>query len=342
MYLSGDNGNLSDPDRFKRFLDSVRRFCTEHSFSPSCIAVDKHPGYFSAQAAALFPAVPRVFVQHHHAHIAAFLAYTSRVREAIGISFDGTGYGDDGTLWGGEFLLVSNRSYQRVGTFHRLKMPGGEKAIFEPWRMALALLYEYYGDRIREMPLAPMKQCSPAEQNVLLQALSKNVNVPLTSSCGRLFDAVASLTDLVHTVSFEAEGPIALEKKAAVSDDPGEYHFTIEKGPGEYVIRHQPFLDEICRDMQAAVPIETIARRFHNGLALLVREMVKRISRQSASMTTVVLSGGVFQNKLLYNRSVCLLKEAGYNVLEIPGLPLNDLNICVGQTYVASYAQERI
>lgn len=342
LYVSGDNGNLSDPVQFKKYIDAVQFFCKDHAFVPARIALDKHPYYFSGQAADLFPGVPRVLVQHHYAHIAAFLAYTDKVRNVIGVSFDGTGYGDDGTLWGGEFFLVSGHSYKRVGTFRQLKMPGGEKAIHEPWRMAFSLLHEYYGERILKMPLEPLRRSHSTEQNVLMQALARDINMPLTSSCGRLFDAVASLADLVHVASFEAEGPIALEKKAAASNDQGEYHFTIESSFAGYTIQHQPFLDEICRDIQARVQLETIARRFHNGMALLVKEMVQKISPQGIPDTTVVFSGGVFQNKLLYNRSVCLLKEAGYNVLEIPGLPLNDLNICVGQTYAASYAQERI
>jgi hydrogenase maturation protein HypF len=220
-------------------------------------------------------------------------------------------------------------------------MPGGERAVWEPWRMAFSLLYTHFGDKVFTKNLEFLKQCSKNEKEVVRWLLQKKINSPLTSSCGRLFDAIASLLNITHRTGFEAEGPIRLEQAASASSDSRAYTFEIGKAGGLYLIGYRRFLEEILKDIAAGKPKPVISRKFHNALALMIRKIADRL-RAESGIKRVVLSGGVFQNKVLYGRAVCLLKEAGYNVLEAPPEVLNDLGICIGQTYVAANVAESV
>lgn len=334
LYLSSDNGNLAQTLNYNRYLAAVEAMSRSYGLSPDFIVVDKHPSYFSSGAAALFPEARRIEVQHHHAHVAGILAYQPQRIPVIGVSFDGTGYGDDGALWGGEFFVVSDTAALRKAHFEYLPMPGGEKAVYEPWRMAFSLAYTYLGERIFEKNFDFLRQCSANEKTLIPQLLRRKVNTPLTSSCGRLFDAVSSLAGITHRITFEAEAAIRLEEAAAESSDPHAYPFEIKKEGTTYRIGYRPFLEEMLRDIETQAARSVIARRFHNAVARLIKEVVSAIGEENGT-TTVVLCGGVFQNRILSTSAACFLKEAGYNVLEVPHASLNDLGICVGQTFVA-------
>jgi len=333
LYCSGENGDLADPDNFVRFLHSIEEMSARMRFSPELIAHDLHPMYFSSRVEHVFVAAARKGVQHHHAHVASVMAQFEIEQPIIGISFDGTGYGLDGNLWGGEFFVVSRRDCFRRAHFKYMKMPGGEMAIREPWRMIFGMLYEHLGDEMFEREFDFLRGRTKQECDFLKRAIDKNVNTPLTSSCGRLFDAVSSLLGLVHVAGFEAAAALSLEERASQVSESGSYDFDIG-GKGTYVIGCGAMLDAMISDMAARVPVERIARRFHNSLAMLIVEIARRLNSE-LGLDTVALSGGVFQNRLLYERASRLLGEAGFTLLESRGIPLNDLGICVGQTFVA-------
>jgi len=333
LYLSGENSDLSNPDSYAKFLHSIEEMSERVHFSPELIAHDLHPMYFSSRVEHVFGAAARKGVQHHHAHVASVMAQFEIEHPVIGISFDGTGYGVDGNLWGGEFFVVSRTECSRRAHFKYMRMPGGETAVREPWRMIFGMMYEHLGDEIFEREFDFLKGKTKQELYFLKRAIDKNINAPLTSSCGRLFDAVSSLLGLVHTVSFEAEAAVRLEEMASQVAENGSYDFDIQ-GKDIYVIGSGAMLDALISDMAARVPLERIARRFHNSLALLILEIARRLNSE-LGLDTVVLSGGVFQNRLLYERASKLLREAGFVLLESRGIPLNDLGICVGQTFVA-------
>ena len=334
LHLSGDNGDLSNPDNFARYLNSIRELGSRLGISPGLIAHDLHPNYLSSKARALFPEARAVGVQHHHAHIASVLAASDVHDTVIGVAFDGTGYGTEGTIWGGEFLIVSPDEWQRFGHLEYMKMPGGEQAVREPWRMAFSLLYDRFGDSVftERSPLSPA--VSESAYRVLRAMLAGAVNSPLTSSCGRLFDAVSSLLGLRHVASSEAEAAIALQERASAVEDHHSYRFDISEKNGMQIAGYAPLLESILQDLRAGVPVEFIARRFHNSLAGLVVDMAGR-ARRAHNTSTVALSGGVFQNELLYTICADLLKKDGFLLLDNKDVPVNDSGICVGQAYAA-------
>lgn len=334
LHLSGDNGDLSDPDNFARYLNSIRELGSRLGISPGLIAHDLHPDYLSSKACALFPGARTVGVQHHYAHIASVLAATDMHDTVIGVAFDGTGYGTDGAIWGGEFLIVAPDGWQRFGHLKYMKMPGGEQAVREPWRMAFSLLYDQFGDSVftDRSPLSPA--VSESAYRVIEAMLARNINSPLTSSCGRLFDAVSSLLGLRHVVGFEAEAAIALQEKASAAKDHHSYRFDISEKDGMQIAGYAPLLESILEDIRAGVPVEFIARRFHNSLAGLVADMAGK-ARLAHGTSAVALSGGVFRNELLYTVCADLLKKDGFLLLDNKDVPVNDSGICVGQTYAA-------
>lgn len=334
IYLSEDNGDLADTDNFIHYLDSIKKMKAELGLSPDLVAHDLHPLYFSSKVGTILNNARWIGVQHHHAHIAGALAQSGQRDTVIGISFDGTGYGLDGNIWGGEFLVVTPEKWHRFGHLKYLKMPGGEMAVREPWRMAFALLYDYMGDSVFEKDFPFLKLMTKEMRPYLKNMIDRNVNTPLTSSCGRLFDAVSSLLGITHVNSFEAEAAINLEKKAALVADTHSYDFDIINANGSYIVDCKPLLKDITSDLAHGVPAENLARRFHNTLARLIVNTAKAIGRDSGTRT-VVLSGGVFQNKLLYDISSELLKGEGFSLLKNRNVPVNDLGICIGQTVVS-------
>lgn len=334
LSLSGDNGDLSEGKRFARFMEAVAAMSSSLGLVPEIVAHDMHPAYLSTRAADIFPVAGRVGIQHHRAHVASVLAVSPGIDEVIGVAFDGTGYGTDGAVWGGEFLTVSRRGWRRCGHLAYMKMPGGEAAVREPWRMAFSLLSEW-GSAGALDAWRPPKAATGASLDFLAAMMDGGINSPPTSSCGRLFDAVSSILGIMHTVSREAEAAIALERAAAAADDAGSYPFEIADRDGVLVAGYGALVDAIVAEVKRGVPVPVIARRFHNALALLILEMARRIG-SDMGIRAVALSGGVFQNKLLHASASTLLEAGGFRVLENGSIPVNDLGICVGQLYVAS------
>jgi hydrogenase maturation protein HypF len=334
IYFSADFGDLSCVENFSAYLEGIREMREALSISPEVVAYDPHPYYFSSKALELFEGAKRLEVQHHEAHIASVLAQSEAQEDIIGVSFDGTGFGSDGNLWGGEFFTVNAHGYKRSGHLQYMKMPGAEKAVKQPWRMAFGLLYSSLGNKLFDKKLGLLKLRSKDEYYSLFRALENNFNFPLTSSCGRLFDAVSSLLGITHEVSFEAEAAINLEKKAALVEDDAFYTFDITQEKGVYIAGYRHFIEALLADAAGGVAVERLARRFHNSIAVLIVEMCGRL-RQESGIASVALSGGVFQNKILRALARRQLQDEGFRILEEDTVPINDLGICVGQTYAA-------
>jgi hydrogenase maturation protein HypF len=296
---------------------------------PEFIACDLHPDYSSSRFARE-QNCPVSQVQHHHAHILSCLADNEVEPPVLGVAWDGTGLGTDGTIWGGEFLHVTNKGFDRVAHLRSFRLPGGDPAIKKPARSAIGLLYEIFGKEMqRNADSPPLVHTPPQELNVLLNMLERATNAPMTSSIGRLFDAVASLIGLRHASSFEGQAAMELEfaSEPNVTDD---YPFSIiDDKP--IVLDWQQTIIAILNDLARNVPTKTIAAKFHNTLVEMIVEIATRIGEK-----TVALSGGCFQNKLLLTRAVTRLKENGFDPLWHHRVPTNDGGIALGQLIAAS------
>jgi hydrogenase maturation protein HypF len=245
----------------------------------------------------------------------------------LGVSWDGTGYGVDGTIWGGEFLLIKPDSYQRVAHFRQFRLPGGEQAIKEPRRSALGVLFDTFGEAAFERAdLATIKAFSSHEKPALKTMLNQQLNSPLTSSVGRLFDAIASLTGLRHRVRFEGQAAMDLEFILGEDPDLEAYRLEIEESSTTAVLDWRPAVQAIVADLRAGLTPTTISARFHNMLV----ESVLTVA-QHAGLERVVLSGGCFQNRYLTEQTVRRLGEAGFRPYWHQRVPPNDGGICLGQ-----------
>ena len=333
LALSKEFGNLAELDNFNKFKRSISKF----KLKPDVVAFDSHPGYFSSQLADSFKADKKFSIQHHHAHIASVLSKNNIKRSVIGVVFDGTGYGSDGNIWGGEFMVVNKASFIRAAHLKYLKMPGADLAVKEPWRMAFSITYDCLGDKIFSHDLDFLKVEPRDYYRVLVKMLNQDINSPLTSSAGRLFDAVSSILGVCHRVKYEAEAAIELERLASQSKERGCYEFDIIRKDKVYIIGYVKLIKGILSDIRKGISREDIARKFHESMSNIVVKIVDKISI-SYNLRDIVLSGGVFQNKILFNSVKQKLAESGYNLVYSKDVSMNDLSICLGQTYIALHS----
>ena len=319
-------GDLGDAGNYEFFKKEVSKAVKK--YRPGIVACDLHPGYFSTLFAKEIHLWRKLSVQHHYAHIASVMQEHGLKGPVIGVSFDGTGYGTDGNIWGGEFLLVNKKGFERLAHLKYYMMPGGEKVIRQPWRMVLSIL----GRKGASLLKKPKRE----EKELILSMMSKNINSPLTSSAGRLFDAAAALLGVCEYASYEAEGPIKLETMchSKVSDT-----FPIgvpdTSADGCYEIDTQPLFLGIVRDLKKGKEKRTIATKFHNSVAKIIVNNVKRLSKNTG-IDDIALSGGVFQNRFLKTKVIKGLSTSNVNVFTNTKTPVNDLNISLGQYYVSS------
>jgi hydrogenase maturation protein HypF len=273
-------------------------------------------------------------VQHHHAHLAACLAEHGLNGPALGIIWDGTGYGPDGSIWGGEFLLGDAAGFTRAAHLRPFRLPGGDAAVKEPRRVALALLWEIYGEAaLDRVDLPAIRAINPTDRQLLGQMLRKNINSPVTTSAGRLFDGVAALAGLHPQVSFEGQAAMALEF-AADPHETGAYPVTAaasHQPDTPILLDWQPMIEAVLADAQHGAPVGVISARFHHGL---VQAMVA-VARQ-VGQPRVALSGGCFQNRRLTEQAAHALRQAGFEVLLHRHVPPNDGGISLGQIVVAA------
>ena len=331
-FVSHHIGDLENAETLRSFTEGIAHVRRLFGIEPRVVAHDLHPEYLSTKYALDLadadPGLDLVGVQHHHAHIASCLAEAGERGPVIGVAFDGTGYGPDGTIWGGEFLLADLAGYERGGHLAPVPMPGGAAAIRQPWRMAAA----YLGDGT--LPVARRN----ADRWAAVTAMAaKGVNSPLTSSAGRLFDAAAALLGVRDTISYEGQAAIELEqladpRRAAEAE---AYPAGLETGPGPFQARGSDLLHALVADQTGGVPAPVVAARFHHGVAALI-EAGCLLLRDQHGLGTVALSGGVFQNMFLLNAAVTRLEARGFRVLLHSRVPGNDGGISLGQAVVAA------
>jgi hydrogenase maturation protein HypF len=333
-FLSQHLGDLTNERAFRTFLDAVGHWRRLLDLSPDVVAHDLHPGYRSTVYARALDGVERIAVQHHHAHIASCLADNGVDRRVIGVAWDGTGYGLDGHAWGGEFLVADLAGFERAGHFEPVPLPGGDAAAREPWRMAAVFLRAAYGDVMADLDLAFMRRLDRVAWRTLARAIDRGLNAPLTSSAGRLFDAVASLLGVRDRVAFEAQAAMELEALAAPQADV-TYPARLEDTGDALVVRTTDVVRGVVDDLLRETPAAVIAARFHATLADVIVSVCGRI-RERTGVGAVALSGGVFQNAWLLAAALDALETAGFEVYSHRDVPANDGGLALGQAAVAA------
>jgi len=324
----GDLKNIPAFDFYKEMID---KYCKLFRFTPDYLACDLHPDYYSTEFASVLAEklnIPVIRVQHHHAHIASCMAEHGLDEKVIGIIFDGTGFGTDGNIWGGEFFVADYMSFSRVAHFDYIPLPGGDRAVSEPWRMALSYLYKYFDDNLDYQSLPVFRSIDPDTFFLVKKMIQKSINCPLSSGAGRLFDAVSALLGLCPVASFDSEAPMRLESSIDLHTD-DYYPFSA----GEKIIFSETFRS-ILDDMQR-FEIPVISAKFHNTIAQIILQVSEKI-RDEFCLDKVILSGGVFQNKYLFETSVNKLKQSGFKVYTNHQVPVNDGGISLGQLVAAS------
>jgi hydrogenase maturation protein HypF len=330
-WVSHHIGDLENYETLKSFTDGIDHFRRLFDVQPEVVAHDLHPEYLSTKYALEHEDLTLIGVQHHHAHLAACLAEYGETGPAIGAIFDGTGYGTDGTVWGGEILHGDLRGFERIGFLQPVPLPGGAQAIKQPWRMAGAWLQASLES---DPPLPPALEQTVTDEawRHVLALARRGLASPQTTSAGRLFDAVAALAGVRATINYEGQAAIELEARCDPHER-GYYPFAISDG----VIDPRPAIRAIAR---AKDPIPTLAARFHNGLARVTVSACAHAAEATAA-DAVVLSGGVFANRRLLEQTSAGLRDAGLRVLVPRRLPVNDGGISYGQAAVASARMER-
>jgi hydrogenase maturation protein HypF len=330
-------GDLETVESYRAFARAIEDLSALTDRRPDCIACDLHPDYASTQYA-VRRGIPFEPVQHHHAHVAACMAENDLDGVVLGAAWDGSGFGTDGTIWGGEFLECTRAGFHRVARLRPFPLPGGEAAVREPRRAALGLLFELFGEAaLRPGRWVPPEVFSPTELAVLGRAMKAGTNTPRTSSAGRLFDAVASILGLLQVARFEGQAAMLLEGAARRSHEPDGYPFRVEPGggPGEpRSVNWGPAVSALLGDRERGVPVADASRKFHNTLVEMIARVSTAYSRQTGCRR-VVLSGGCFQNRVVTEGAVSALEAADLVPYRHRRIPPNDGGIAPGQAVVA-------
>ena len=334
-FISPHIGDLETPQARDFFHESLALLKRITESDPRMIACDLHPAYYSTQASQEFPA-ERVFrIQHHHAHIVSCMAENQIEGDVIGLAMDGTGYGTDGNAWGGEFLIANETQFQRFGHLQYIVLPGGEKAIREPWRIAASLLKTAYGQSwkeiARQLNLIPDK----VQVDLFDKIIEGRIHSPLSSGLGRLFDGVAALIGLRHAVNFEGQAAMELEALATgLTESPYPFELLCHSG-------HPSILDvsatvrAVVADLASGQNKAKIAASFHQMIIEVFAAMTEEI-RKAMGLTRVALSGGCFQNKILLEGTIKKLRHSGFDVYHPRQVPANDGGVCLGQAVIAA------
>ncbi len=327
-FVSQHVGDLETPEALAAFEEVTTALQGIYDARPKIVACDAHPDYSSTAYARRLGAKV-VAVQHHVAHVLGCMAENQLAPPALGVAWDGTGYGLDGTIWGGEFFAVAANGVRRVASFRPFGLPGGDRAIREPRRTAAAVLFAMQGaEAFEQEDLAPIRDLSAVERRALRRMLERGVNTPATSSVGRLFDAVASLAGLRQRVRYEGQAAMDLEFAIDGRDSGGHYPFEWSDGepPGPALLDWRPMVAALVAEMRGGVPVGAIAARFHRTLA----EMIVCVAARQG-VASVVLSGGCFQNRRLTELAVSRLREQGFRPYWHQRIPPNDGGIALGQ-----------
>lgn len=336
-FLSQHLGDLKNKASILSFENTVSHTRRLLKVKPKIVAHDLHPSYSSTSYALRQRGVQTIAVQHHFAHIAACLAENGVKEKVIGVSFDGVGLGTDGKTWGGEFLVADLSGFQRVGHLKYTCLPGGDAAAKEPYRMAISYLHQTFGKEAKIVARRLLKGVAKEKIDVVFRMIEKQINSPLTSSTGRLFDAAASLTGLCQINSYEGQAPMELESLIwSGRQHEQSYPYNIRNQKDMIVVNVGPMIHKIVQDIGSGKTKSYIACKFHNTLVQYALEVCQRV-RKSRGLGSVALSGGVFQNKYLTEKLVALLEEKEFTVYRHKAVPPNDGCISFGQAAVAAY-----
>jgi hydrogenase maturation protein HypF len=347
-FLSQHIGDLENLESYGFFETTINSFKRILEVEPQFLAYDLHPDYFSTRWALRQTNLQRVGVQHHHAHIASCMAENCLDGKVIGIALDGTGYGTDGAVWGGEILLATYADFERVAHLDYVPMPGGAAAITEPWRMAVSYLHKHFGEAFLELEIPFVRDLEEAAHGsprrpplrkqlaVLMRMLERGVNSPLTSSCGRLFDAVSALAGIRQRVNYEAQAAIELE--AAIAGESGStgYPFELRPDGNGWVIDTRPLFAAVVNDVKCGVPAGIVSRHFHEGFVDVLARVAGLIHAKTG-LQNVCLSGGSFQNVFLLEHLNQRLEADGLNVFTHSEVPCGDGGLSLGQALVAAH-----
>jgi hydrogenase maturation protein HypF len=340
VFLSQHIGDLETPQALAAAGRAADGLASLYEWRPALVACDAHPDYRStryAEQLAEANDLPLARVQHHYAHVLACMAENELDGPALGVAWDGTGYGLDGTIWGGEFLHVGERGFERAAHLRPFRLPGGEAAVREPWRAALGLLYELEGGAaIARDDLAPLRGCSERERAVLRAMLERGLNAPWTSSAGRLFDAVAALVGLRRETRFEGQAAMELEWALDERAPYNPYPFRLTERAGALVVDWEPMALAIVAGLREGAPAGAIAARFHDTLAAMIVAVAEQVGEPR-----VALTGGCFQNIALLGRAVAGLEAAGFRTYWHQRVPPNDGGIALGQAVAAMRGARR-
>jgi len=324
----GDLTNYRAYQFFRESVDHLERITQQKA---EFIACDLHSDYLSTQWAHEQNELPVFMIQHHHAHMAACMAEHQIDEKAIAVIFDGSGLGYDGAIWGGDFFVGDYLNLKRIAHFEYMPLPGGDAAIREPWRAATGYLYSAFGEELPELPsfgadLPVMK---------IMQILAQKINSPLTSSAGRLFDAVSALAGGPARISYEAQAAITL-MHAIQSTNFESYRIDINRIDDKYIISVKSLIQQVYEDVMNGVDYSQIAGKFHLTLAEMITQIVAT-ARESYKLNKVILSGGVFQNEILLTLTETNLRKNNFNVYTPVNIPINDGGISLGQAIICGH-----
>jgi hydrogenase maturation protein HypF len=342
-FLSQHVGDLENAESYGFFHEAIEHLERILEIRPEIIAYDLHSDYFSTRWALEQTGIKLVGVQHHHAHIASCMAENHLDGRVIGFALDGTGYGTDGKIWGGEVLIAGYENFERAAHFEYVPLPGGAAAIREPWRMAVSYLAQHFGREFLKLDIPFVRELDRRKVDFLRRMMEQGVNSPLTSSCGRLFDAVAALAGIRQQVNYEAQAAIELEMAMTPSEEDAPYPMKLlpdratdhATEDDRWIISTRPMFEALLDDLSRDVPVGAISRRFHNGLVECFLELATLL-REKNALHRVCLSGGTFHNIYLSQRLEARLSEAGFEVLTQKEVPSGDGGLSLGQALVAA------
>jgi hydrogenase maturation protein HypF len=339
-FLSQHIGDLENLETYRFFELTVRHMKQILDIAPQIVACDLHPDYLSTRYAQEQKGIKKIAVQHHHAHIASCMAENRLDGPVLGLSFDGTGYGTDSCIWGGEVLIANIHQFTRAAHLAYLPMPGGAAAIKEPWRMAVSYLYDAFGEGFLDLKLPLFQGLEKEKIKIILHMISKRVNAPQTSSLGRLYDGIAAILGIRKRVAYE--GQAAMELEMAIREETEEtYDYEWERGKDSYQILLHPIIRGVVKDMENGLQVSDISSKFHTTLIRLFSDLCTLL-RKETGLDRVALSGGVFQNAILLAGLRKALEEKNFQVFTHCLVPCNDGGISLGQAVVAAAIAESL
>ncbi len=346
-YISQHIGELNTPEYLDFYTESIEHLQSALQFTPTSAAHDLHPDYLSTRYAQQLSITTKA-IQHHHAHAGAVMAEHGITDTCLSIILDGTGYGEDRSIFGGEIYITDRTSFQRVGHLEQFQLPGGDKAAREPWRTALSLLHKHYGPAsiATNLPLS-LKKIAPAKISIITQMLDKNINSPLTSSCGRIFDGVSALLGICLVSLHEGHAAMLLEsnashiltnKKYMEHASERQYPISLKREDKKTVLQTSTLIENILTDLDQSIPTEIIAYRFHQWLINSIASASLSLLEKN-KIDRVILSGGCMQNKILIEGLIIQLESQGINVYSGQAIPVNDGGLSLGQAYIGGATQ---